>query len=95
MANLKPNTVDSYIQRAETFLTWLDGRYELSGPRAQIEMNVASIFEPDRPLDLDPATIPIKGHTVTVLRRHGFYNDWSHVNDLTEATILDWRTLIL
>jgi len=30
-ANLKPNTVETYVQRTGIFLRWLDGKYEPSG----------------------------------------------------------------
>jgi hypothetical protein len=33
-AKLKPSTVDTYVQRSNTFLRWLDGKYEPSGPLA-------------------------------------------------------------
>jgi len=34
-ANLKPLTIETYVQRSDTFLRWLDGKYEPSGPLAQ------------------------------------------------------------
>lgn len=33
-ANLKPSTVDTYVQRSDVFLRWLDGKYEPTGPNA-------------------------------------------------------------
>jgi hypothetical protein len=33
-ANLKPSTVDTYVQRSDVFLRWLDGKYEPAGPNA-------------------------------------------------------------
>lgn len=30
-ANLKPSTVETYVQRSDTFLRWLDGKYEPRG----------------------------------------------------------------
>ncbi|MDK1018416.1 MAG: hypothetical protein QGD89_03315 [Actinomycetota bacterium] len=42
------------------------------------------------PEDLDPAIVPFAGRTVTVLRRHGFYDDWSLFNDLSEAGAAGW-----
>lgn len=33
-ANLKPSTVETYVQRSGTFLRWLDGKYEPTGPNA-------------------------------------------------------------
>ena len=32
-ANLKPASVETYVGRSNTFLRWLDGRYEPKGPR--------------------------------------------------------------
>jgi hypothetical protein len=31
-AGLKPNTIDTYVGRANTFIRWLDGKYETRGP---------------------------------------------------------------
>jgi hypothetical protein len=33
-ANLKPSMVETYVQRSNVFLRWLDGKYEPSGPDA-------------------------------------------------------------
>ena len=33
-ANLKPASVETYVGRSNTFLRWLDGKYEPQGPRA-------------------------------------------------------------
>jgi hypothetical protein len=33
-ANLKPSSVETYVGRSNTFLRWLDGKYEPSGPLA-------------------------------------------------------------
>ena len=33
-ANLKPSSVETYVQRSDTFLRWLDGKYEPQGPNA-------------------------------------------------------------
>jgi hypothetical protein len=48
------------------------------------------IFDQPWPADLDPATVPFKGRTETILRRQGFYDDWSLFNGLTEAVVLSW-----
>ena len=42
------------------------------------------------PEDLDPATVPFKGRSETILRRHGFYGNWSLFNDLAEADAAGW-----
>ena len=42
------------------------------------------------PYDLDPATVPFKGRTVTVLQRLGFWVDWTLFDTLSEADVLDW-----
>ncbi len=33
-ANLRPSSVETYISGSGTFLRWLDGKYEPSGPNA-------------------------------------------------------------
>jgi hypothetical protein len=33
-ANLKPSTVHTYVQRSDTFVRWLDGKYKPQGPNA-------------------------------------------------------------
>jgi hypothetical protein len=38
-ANLKPSTVETYVQRSNTFLRWLDGKYEPSGPASIPSIN--------------------------------------------------------
>lgn len=53
-------------------------------------MNNELLLDMPWPHDLDPATVPFKGRTVTILRRHGFYDDWSLFNDLTEADAAGW-----
>ncbi len=42
------------------------------------------------PVDLDPGSVPFEGRTETILRRHGFYDDWSLFNDLAEADAAGW-----
>lgn len=32
--NLKPSTFDTYMASSATFLRWLDGKYEPTGPNA-------------------------------------------------------------
>ena len=33
-ANLKPSSVETHVGRSNTFLRWLDGKYEPQGPNA-------------------------------------------------------------
>jgi hypothetical protein len=49
-----------------------------------------TIFDIPWPDDLNPADVPFKGRTETVLRRQGLYDDTSLFNDLTEADVLSW-----
>jgi len=44
------------------------------------------------PPDLDPATVPFRKRSVTVLRWAGYYDDPSLFNTLTEAQVLSWTT---
>ena len=44
------------------------------------------------PNDLDPATVPFLTRNVTILKRMGYYDDWSLFNTLTEAEVLSWTT---
>ncbi|MCL1592945.1 MAG: hypothetical protein M3132_01165 [Actinomycetia bacterium] len=53
-------------------------------------MNNTRIFETPWPEDLNPADVPFEGRTETVLRRHGFYDDWSLFDGLTAADVLSW-----
>jgi len=53
-------------------------------------MGSARIFDEPWPANLDPATVPFKGRTVTVLCRQGFYDDWSLFNDLVTADVVSW-----
>lgn len=32
--NLRPSSVETYVQRSGVFLRWLDGEYEPTGPNA-------------------------------------------------------------
>jgi hypothetical protein len=42
------------------------------------------------PPDLDPATVPFRKRTVTILRRLGFFDDPALLNEVTEADVLGW-----
>jgi hypothetical protein len=42
------------------------------------------------PPDLDPATVPFRVRTVTILRRFGFFDDPTLLNEVTEADVLGW-----
>ena len=42
------------------------------------------------PDGLDPATVPFHKRCVTILRRMGYYDDWTLFNTLTEAQVLSW-----
>ena len=42
------------------------------------------------PDDLDPASVPFKTRTETVLRRAGFYDEPSRFDTLTEAEVMGW-----
>ncbi len=53
-------------------------------------VNSARLLNARWPEDLDPATVPFKGRTETILRRHGFYDDWTLFNVLTEADVSSW-----
>ena len=44
------------------------------------------------PNDLDPATVPFLTRNVTILKRMGYYDDWSLFNTLTETEVLSWTT---
>jgi hypothetical protein len=50
----------------------------------------AFLLEAPWPPDLDPATVPFRKRTVTILRRMGYFDDWSRFNPLTEAEVLSW-----
>jgi hypothetical protein len=42
------------------------------------------------PDGLDPATVPFRKRTVTILQRVGYFDDWSRFNTLTEEEVLSW-----
>ena len=44
------------------------------------------------PDDLDPATVPFRQRSVTILRRMGDFDDWALFNTLTEDEVLSWTT---
>ena len=53
-------------------------------------MDNAHLLDTPWPDDLNPADVPFRGRTETVLRRHGFYDDWSLFNEVTESDIARW-----
>lgn len=53
-------------------------------------MDSGSILDAPWPPDLDPAAVPFKGRTETVLRRAGFYEDPSRFDTLTETEVMEW-----
>jgi hypothetical protein len=44
------------------------------------------------PDKLDPADVPFRTRSVTILRRAGYFDDWSRFNDPTETEVLSWTT---
>ena len=42
------------------------------------------------PPDLDPADVPFRTRSVTILRRMGYFDDPSQFNTLTETEVLSW-----
>ena len=50
----------------------------------------APLFDLPWPDDLDPAAVPFKTRTETVLRRAGFYDDPTRFDTLTEAGVMEW-----
>ena len=50
------------------------------------------IFDAQWPNDLDPSTVPFRKRSITILRRAGFFDDWSLFNTLTEFQVLSWTT---
>ena len=53
-------------------------------------MNTTRILNHPWPPDLDPATVPFAGRTVTVLRRQGFFDDPTLFNTTTASDVLSW-----
>jgi len=51
-----------------------------------------ALLEAPWPPHLNPATVPFRTRRVTVLRRAGFFDDWSLFNTLTEVQVLSWTT---
>jgi hypothetical protein len=54
-----------------------------------VEDDTGILNEPWPP-DLDPATVPFRKRTVTILRRLGFFDDPTLLNEVTEADVLGW-----
>jgi hypothetical protein len=50
----------------------------------------ARILDSPWPEDLDPADVPFKGRTETVLRRQGFYDDRPLFDSVTATDVLSW-----
>ena len=48
-AKLKPSTVDTYVSCSGTFLRWLDGKYEPTGPAAKPSATPAERSHPQNP----------------------------------------------
>ncbi len=42
------------------------------------------------PDDFDPATVPFRQRSVTILQRVGYFDDWTLFNTLTETEVLSW-----
>jgi hypothetical protein len=55
-----------------------------------VPVDDALILNSPWPPDLDPATVPFRKRSVTILRRMGFFDDWSLFNSLTEAEVSSW-----
>ena len=53
-------------------------------------MDTTHLFDAPWPPDLDPATAPFLTRSVTVLRRMGFFDDWTRFNTLTDTEVLGW-----
>lgn len=53
-------------------------------------MSTTRIVDHAWPADLDPATVPFTGRTVTVLHRQGFFDDWALFNTVTASDVLSW-----
>lgn len=53
-------------------------------------MDADRILRTPWPVDLDPATVPFKTRTATVLRRRGLFEDWSKFNELTHGDVSSW-----
>jgi hypothetical protein len=50
----------------------------------------ARIFNTPWPADLNPAEVPFRGRTETVLRRQGFFDDPRLFDSLTEGDVAGW-----
>ena len=53
-------------------------------------MDDALILDAPWPDDLDPADVPFRTRTVTVLTRMGFFDHPTRFNTLTESVVLSW-----
>lgn len=55
-----------------------------------LSMGNGVIFDEPWPADLDPADVPFKQRTRTVLKRQGLFDNPAPLCDLTEETVLSW-----
>jgi hypothetical protein len=62
----------------------------LSRMRRVDGMQNPPILDEPWPADLDPETVPFKGRTVTVLIRHGFFDNWDLFSELTVNDMSAW-----
>jgi hypothetical protein len=53
-------------------------------------VNDTGILSEPWPPDLDPSTVLFRKRTVTILRRLGFFDDPTLLNEVTEADVLGW-----
>ena len=53
-------------------------------------MDDALLLDASWPTGLDPATVPFRQRSVTILRWAGYYDDPTLFNTLTEAEVLSW-----
>ena len=54
------------------------------------QVNTTNILDHRWPEDLDPETVPFATRTVTVLRRHGLYDNPNLFNSLSVADVAGW-----
>lgn len=53
-------------------------------------MDDAPILNHPWPPNLNPADVPFRSRTVTILRRKGFFGDPTRFDTLTEAEVMSW-----
>ena len=59
-------------------------------PRASRRIDERPILNEPWPDDLNPATVPFRTRSSTVLKRQGYFDDPSLFNILTEGEVLSW-----